>query len=201
MESPSLLLFSFLFIFGRNPKNLVLLVFFFLWEFHYAYRAFVYPLTLRDKNKKIPIVIVLMGLVFNLGNAFINGYYLFALPISYPNTWLLSSRFIFGLILILSGLIINRRSDQVLRKLRKPGETGYGIPNDGLFNWISCPNYLGEIMEWVGWAIATWSLPGFVFAFWTFANLVPRALSHHRWYQKTFPDYPQDRKALIPRIF
>jgi hypothetical protein len=44
---------------------------------------------------------------------------------------------------------------------------------------VSCPNYLGEILEWIGWAIATWSLAGWVFAIWTMANLAPRAFTNH----------------------
>jgi len=34
-----------------------------------------------------------------------------------------------------------------------------------MFRWVSCPSYLGEITEWVGWAIMTFSIPGLVFAF------------------------------------
>jgi hypothetical protein len=33
---------------------------------------------------------------------------------------------------------------------------------------------------------------------WTFANLVPRAIDHHRWYKRRFDDYPPDRKAVFP---
>ena len=58
----------------------------------------------------------------------------------------------------------------------------------------------GEIIEWIGWAILTWSLSGFVFAIWTIANLVPRAFTHHKWYQENFSDYPKNRKAIIPGI-
>jgi 3-oxo-5-alpha-steroid 4-dehydrogenase 1 len=36
---------------------------------------------------------------------------------------------------------------------------------------------------------------------WTFANLAPRAWSHHKWYHEKFSDYPLDRKALIPGIW
>jgi 3-oxo-5-alpha-steroid 4-dehydrogenase 1 len=32
----------------------------------------------------------------------------------------------------------------------------------------------------------------------TMANLVPRALATHAWYQKTFPNYPKERKAIFP---
>ncbi len=67
-----------------------------------------------------------------------------------------------------------------------------------MFELVSCANYFGEVLEWVGWAVLTWSLPGLTFALWTVANLVPRARAHHAWYQRTFPEYPAKRKAIIP---
>jgi protein-S-isoprenylcysteine O-methyltransferase Ste14 len=84
--------------------------------------------------------------------------------------------------------------------LRGPGESGYKIPRGGLFRWLSCPNYFGEILEWSGWAIATWSVPGLAFALWGAANLVPRARATHRFYRETFPDYPKERRALVPGL-
>jgi protein-S-isoprenylcysteine O-methyltransferase Ste14 len=65
---------------------------------------------------------------------------------------------------------------------------------------VSCPNYLGEMLEWFGWALATWSIAGLAFALYTVANLLPRALQHHRWYRAKFADYPADRKALVPYV-
>ena len=79
-----------------------------------------------------------------------------------------------------SGFAINLRADATLRALRAPGETGYKIPTGGLYRYISCPNYFGEIIEWTGWAVLTWSLAGASFAVWTAANLAPRAWTHHR---------------------
>jgi protein-S-isoprenylcysteine O-methyltransferase Ste14 len=169
-----------------------------LWELHYVHRAFIYPLTIRDGHKKMPIAVVLMGLLFNLGNAYVNGRYLFSLSGGYPQSWLHDARFLAGTTLFLAGFIVNRWADLALRRLRKPGETGYRIPYGGLFRWVSCPNYLGEIVEWGGWALATWSLPGLASAVWTFANLAPRARSHHAWYHNNFAEYPAERKALIP---
>ena len=32
--------------------------------------------------------------------------------------------------------------------------------------YLSAPNYFGEIIEWLGWAILTWSLSGIVFLIW-----------------------------------
>ena len=116
-------------------------------------------------------------------------------------SWLSDPRFIVGTVLFIAGFIINRWADNTLRGLRKPGETGYKVPYGGLYEYISCPNYFGEILEWFGWAIATWSLPGLTFAIWTFANLAPRAWSHHKWYHDKFSEYPLDRKALIPKVW
>jgi len=98
----------------------------------------------------------------------------------------------------LSGVFINWWSDQALLNLRRGGKKGYFIPNGGLFRWVSCPNFLGEILEWTGFAIMTWSPAALVFALWSFFNLVPRAMDHHKWYRSTFTDYPSRRKAIIP---
>jgi 3-oxo-5-alpha-steroid 4-dehydrogenase 1 len=201
MEAPAPLVFAACFAVGTAPRNLPIILFLILWELHYVHRAFVYPLTIRDGHKKIPIAVVLMAVGFNSGNAFVNGYYLFSLSGGYPQSWLNDPRFLIGTTLFLTGYAVNRWGDLQLRELRHPGETGYSIPYGGLFRWISCPNYLGEIVEWSGWALATWSLPGFAFAVWTFANLAPRARSHHAWYRANFAEYPRDRKALIPGIW
>jgi protein-S-isoprenylcysteine O-methyltransferase Ste14 len=201
MEAPSVIVFSFCYLTGDAPKTLPSLLFFFLWQAHYLHRAFIYPFMISDGRKVMPLTIVLMAFVFNAGNAYINGRYLFSFSGGYPSSWLASPQMIKGLVLFTSGFTINRWADRVLHKLRAPGETGYKVPLGGLYRWISCPNYFGEIVEWVGWAVATWSLPGLAFALWTFANLAPRAQAHHAWYHGNFPDYPEDRKALVPGIW
>jgi 3-oxo-5-alpha-steroid 4-dehydrogenase 1 len=109
--------------------------------------------------------------------------------------------FLLGAALFAGGLIVNRKSDLTLHDLRRVNESGYEIPQGGLYRWVSSPNYLGEIIEWTGWAIGTWSLAGLSFALWTAANLAPRARSNHVWYQQQFPDYPDERKALIPGVW
>ena len=149
----------------------------------------------------MPVAIIGLGLLFNTVNGYLNGRYIFTFSGGYNNDWLLGPPFIIGLLLFLTGFIINRQADYTLHYLRKPNESGYKISNEGLFRWISSPNYFGEIMIWIGWAIATWSIVGLAFAVWTAANLVPRARSNHIWYHERFPDYPPERKALIPRVW
>ena len=200
MEAPAPIVFVVCFILG-NYVNAVGVAFFVLWEAHYLHRAFIYPLGLRGTAKRMPMVIMGFGFIFNIMNGYLNGRYIFTLSGGYENNWLVDPRFILGTALFIIGYIINRRADYVLQSLRQPGESGYKISNDLLYRWVSNPNYLGEIAIWTGWALATWSLSGLVFAFWTAANLVPRAKAHHAWYHRNFPDYPPERKALLPGLW
>ena len=201
MEAPSVILFVILFWVGDAPKNIVLIIFFLLWEAHYIHRAFIYPLRISDGENRMPISVVLLAFVFNLGNSYLNARYLFSFSGGYEKGWLLQVRFILGFILFWTGYGINLWADRILLQIRRKQRVGYQIPYGGMYRWISCPNYLGEMIEWTGWAVATWSLPGLAFAVWTFANLAPRAQANHRWYQQQFREYPKERKALIPRVW
>ena len=73
----------------------------------------------------------------------------------------------------------------------------------GMFKYVSSANYYGEITEWFGFAILTWSLPGIIFCMWTFANLAPRANSLYEKYAKEFGEEftSLKRKRLIPFIY
>lgn len=168
--------------------------------FHYMNRSLIFPFRLKTAGKKIPLSIVLMGMTFNLANGFLIGYFLGNIK-QYSLDWLYSPQFIIGTVIFIVGLAINWSSDTTLIRLRKEGDKSYYIPKGRMFTYVSCPNLFGEIVEWLGFAIALWELPGWTFFIWTFANLVPRALAHHRWYLKKFPDYPKERKAVIPFIW
>ena len=201
MESPSAILFAVLFFLGDVPKILPMLIFLILWESHYFHRTFIYPFRIANGKKGMPVSVILMGITFNLGNAYLNGYYLFSLSGGYPASWLQEPQMLVGLVIFVLGFTINKWADHVLRTIRLKSQAEYQIPYGGLYRWISCPNYFGEILEWIGWAIATWSLPGLAFAVLTIANLAPRALANHHWYHDKFADYPSVRKALIPKVW
>jgi len=171
-----------------------------LFTFHYLNRSFIFPLRIRTQGKKMPLVIALMAIGFNIMNGSLMGMY-FTWFSPYTNEWLTDPRFIAGVLIFITGMTINWMADTRLINLRKPGETGYKIPRGWLFEYISCPNLFGEILEWLGFAILTWSVPGAVFFVWTFANLVPRAIAHHKWYKEKFPDYPKQRKAVFPFLW
>jgi 3-oxo-5-alpha-steroid 4-dehydrogenase 1 len=201
MEAASPIIFGACWLTGQYRFTAVSLAFLVFWEVHYVHRAFIYPFTLRGVERRMPLSIVFMGLSFNLINAYLNGRWVFQFSGGYNTSWFIDPRFIVGVTLFVIGYIINREADLELRSLRPAGESGYKISNNRFYKWVSCPNYLGEITIWLGWAVMTWSWAGLAFAFWTVANLMPRARANHAWYQKTFPDYPPDRKALLPRIW
>jgi protein-S-isoprenylcysteine O-methyltransferase Ste14 len=199
MESPSVWFFALVYFLGEKALQPVPLVFLGMWQLHYVYRAFVFPFLIRAEGRRMPLGIPLMAILFNLLNDWVNARWISSVG-TYDVSWLLSGRFLVGAALFLGGLALNVASDRTLRNLRAPGETGYKIPRGGAFELVTSPNYLGEIVEWTGWAIATWSPAGLAFAVYTFANLAPRALSHHRWYREQFPDYPTGRKAILPFV-
>ena len=142
MEAPSFLVMAAMALFGHSLDGASIsegpalsLLFFCLWELHYAYRSFIYPFRIRNTNKHpFPLVLITMVILFNSANAYVNGWWLFASGFSYGSSWLTDARFIVGI------------------------------------------------------------------ALFTIANLLPRALSNHSWYLESFPDYPKERKALIPFI-
>ena len=145
------------------------------------------------------LAVMLSGVFFNLCNGLIQGTWIFYFS-RYTGSLLTSPSFITGILIFMAGMAINIHSDHIVRNLRKGDSREYRIPYGGMFRFVSAPNYLGEIMEWIGWALLTWSLAGTLFAFWTIANLAPRAKSNHQWYLEKFPDYP-DRKILIPGLW
>ena len=195
MELPALLIFPSLVIFGTGEKNLISWILVFLWLIHYVNRTLIYPFRLRTKGKKIPLIIVISAIIFNGVNGFLNGYYIGFLSVE--DVSLLTIKFVIGILLFFTGMYINHETDKRLIALREDGEY-YKIPHGWLFNYISCPNFFGEIVEWIGFALIAWNLPATVFVLWCICNLTPRALNHHAWYHETFKNYPKKRRALIP---
>ncbi len=199
MELPAVVLFTAIFFSGDHRFELAPVVLLSLWQFHYLNRTFVFPFRMRAPDRRMPVLVTLLGVGFNVLNAYVNARWIGHLG-SYRSLWLTDPRFLVGTTLFLAGWFGNLHSDAILRNLRKPGGGGYAVPRGGLFRWVSAPNYLCEIIEWTGWAVATWSMAGLAFALYTAANLVPRALRHHAWYRERFVDYPSERKALIPYL-
>ncbi|MFA5045243.1 MAG: 3-oxo-5-alpha-steroid 4-dehydrogenase [Paludibacter sp.] len=199
MEIPGMTVVIFFVLTNLPVQNAVTYILVSFYIFHYINRTFIFPFRIHTRGKKMPLVITCMAVCFNLVTGFLLGYY-FGHFAHYTGSYFTQANFIVGALLFSAGMYINWEYDNKLIHLRQPGDTNYVIPVGGLFNFVSCPNLLGEIVEWTGFAILCWNLPALSFLVWTAANLIPRALSHHKWYKLRFADYPARRKAVFPYI-
>lgn len=202
MEAPVFIVMTVLWYNSGRLCSPVPLIFFLLFQLHYFHRSFIFPVLLKGKSR-MPLAIMLMGVVFNLLNGFMQGKWLFYLAPDdfYTPDWLLTPQFIIGLLLFFTGMVVNWHSDYIIRHLRKPGDTRHYLPTKGLYRYVTSANYLGEIIEWAGWAILTWSLSGLVFLWWTVANLVPRANAIWHKYKEEFGDAMGSRKRVFPFLY
>jgi 3-oxo-5-alpha-steroid 4-dehydrogenase 1 len=177
---------------------------FLIFQSHYFQRSFIFPCLLKGKSK-MPITIMMMGFVFNMVNGAIQGYWIFYLSPAdmYTPDWLTTPQFIIGTCIFVIGFIINLHSDYVIRHLRKPGDTKHYLPKKGMYRFVTSANYFGEILEWTGFAVLTWSYAGAIFLWWTCANLVPRANSIYQRYSVEFADEFDKKKLkrVIPFIY
>ncbi|XP_022110729.1 very-long-chain enoyl-CoA reductase-like [Acanthaster planci] len=120
-----------------------------------------------------------------------------------------------GIVIFIFGEVGNCTAHIQLRMLRS-GTTegrqsslssGHVIPRSLLFSLVSCPHYTCEIISWLGFFLATWTLNGALFLVATIITLTVYSHKHHRRYKEEFDGrdgrelYPKVRKALIPFIF
>ena len=207
MEMPALIVFPIVFFLGSNAMDSVPLFFWAVWTFHYMNRAIVNPMLMRtaagSKNSFDPSV-MLWGWVVLALHSYLNAAYISEYGTQYQDSWFQDPRFIIGLLIYATGFVLNVYSDSILRNLRsktpQPDEPRYKIPHGGMFKYVTCPQYLGEITSFVGLAVMTWNLGAVFVVLVTVANLVPRAQVTHRWFNKHFSDYPKDRKAIFPFV-
>ncbi|XP_073997458.1 polyprenal reductase isoform X2 [Rhodnius prolixus] len=95
-------------------------------------------------------------------------------------------------------------SASILANLRKNRKgvivtDAYLIPEGGLFKYISSPHSLCEIIIYLCLTIIlsdNSTLPSV--AAWVISNQIESALLSHWWYKRTFTNYPEKRKAIIP---
>jgi 3-oxo-5-alpha-steroid 4-dehydrogenase 1 len=208
MELPATLSFLYFYLRGPNRAELVPMIFCGMWLIHYANRGFFFPLSIRTpKGAKATfgLLVVVVGWLVTTTHGYLHAEFFARLGGHYSSEWLSGWRFWVGFVVYYVCFFLNVRADATLRNLRTreevaSGKRVYRIPRGGLFEYVTCPSYTAELVGWAGFALATWSFAGvFIFAI-SAANLVPRALATHAWYKERFPDYPKERRALVPFI-
>lgn len=205
MEAPVFIAMMLLWLYSERRTDPTRLAFLLIFEIHYFQRSFIFPLKISGRGR-MPLSIIVMGQLFNTLNALMQGGWIFYISPEgmYPASWLLSPQFLAGTAVFAFGMFVNLQSDDIIRHLRKsPDDTRHYLPRGGMFRYVSSANYFGELLEWIGFAILTWSWAGAVFALWTFANLCPRAARIHSRYEQEFGDEFDGKKikCLIPFIY
>lgn len=111
-----------------------------------------------------------------------------------------------GLALFIVSELGNLSIHMLLRDLRPPGTTvrKIPVPNSNpltkLYNLVSCPNYTYEFYSWTGFTLLTSCVPAGLFALAGLYQMSVWALGKHRNYKKEFPNYPKNRKAILPFV-
>jgi 3-oxo-5-alpha-steroid 4-dehydrogenase 1 len=170
-----------------------------LWLAHYSNRAVISPLMAPGmSNSRVDIVFY--SALFNFVNAAWIGHDLGFLN---SQEFTLTPRTQLALGLFAMGLLINLSSDYYLQSVRreKGNRSQYILPEWGLYKYILSPNYAGEIVEWIGYAMLLREDSGWFFLAWTICNLAPRARSHLAWYKEKFGAKVGSRRALIPYVY
>ena len=107
--------------------------------------------------------------------------------------------FILGILTFAFGEVLNGYHHWLLARLRPLGVRIYVVPRHGLFGWVACPHYLGEILSFVGYAIMSGLLPVWGNTLVASAYLSARANSTLNWYRREKPlTIPSRWHRLIP---
>ena len=97
-----------------------------LFTHHYINRTLIYPLRMRG-GKPSKFMTFIMALIFFSANGYLQMRPLTLTAIQ-ADDYYKQFLIIVGVILFIAGMYINTEADDILRNLRKPGDTGYKIP-------------------------------------------------------------------------
>ena len=107
MESPVFIAMCVLWAISDRQWDVVPLVLFSVFQLHYFQRSFIFPLLMRG-NSKMPLGIVVMGMVFNTLNALMQGGWIFFLsPADYYADWFSKPFIYIGVAVFFAGMFIN----------------------------------------------------------------------------------------------
>jgi 3-oxo-5-alpha-steroid 4-dehydrogenase 1 len=151
-----------------------------LFTVHYINRDIIYPCLLKTTTK-VPLEIVLSAFTFT----FANGYLQCVGAMRGRNGNVLME--VLGVAVFVLGMWVNIKSDRMMQaaKLKVAREEGqqskYIVIRGFLFEYVSAPNYLGEIIEWIGYFLVVRNFESFLFMVSTFCVLTPGAIKRHQW--------------------
>lgn len=138
------------------------------------------------------LTVVQITVIYSLSSML--GGYLFAQS---PD---IDALFALGGLLFVVGQAGNFYHHKILADLRD-GNTGYALPQGGLFGQVTCPHYLMEVVSWIGLGLMSHQWAMLLLAFGMHNYLAARAWKTRDWYRDKFPEYPSNRKCILPGVF
>ncbi|KAI9680216.1 MAG: 3-oxo-5a-steroid 4- dehydrogenase [Trizodia sp. TS-e1964] len=128
-------------------------------------------------------------------------YWLYSPRAAIAHTPATSPLALVGVCLFLAGELGNLSAHLTLRQLRQPGSTARGIPCGFGFGWVTCPNYLFEIVAWTGFLLVSRSWATALFLGVSGAQMVAWARKKESKYRKEFPgQYKPKRYTILPGL-
>lgn len=108
---------------------------------------------------------------------------------------------VIGVLIYLFGEISNAIVHLNLASLRSPGGTERAIPRGYGTSLVTCPNYMFEIISWIGVAIALRSWSTTIFLSGGTYQMLAWAKGKERAYRKEFPEtYKKKKFVLLPGL-
>jgi very-long-chain enoyl-CoA reductase len=175
-----------------------------MFTLHFAKREYETLFVHRFGNDTMPITNIFKNSgyywMFAFWIAFITLHPLYTMPSNVNRRY-------FGVGLFVVSELLNLKAHIDLRNLRPAGTRVRRVPRGISFNLVSCPNYLFEILSWVGFTLASQSVAAAAFTAVGAAQMTAWAIQKHKRYRKEFDGqegrelYPKSRKILIPFLF
>jgi very-long-chain enoyl-CoA reductase len=174
-----------------------------MWCLHFARRAGESAFIHRYSKPQVPLGDVITEYLYYWGFAVWNALSLLSESYRGPALgWVVVGAAVFVL-----AELGNAKAHRMLRDMRPAGTATRVIPRGFLFERVSSPHYLFEILTWVGFALATQTWASLAFLLLGSGILASWARARHLAYRKDFDgregraSYPVERRALIPGVF
>ena len=113
---------------------------------------------------------------------------------------------VFGIVLFISGSVINTVSELLRDSWKKNHENKGKLYTGGLFKYSMHINYFGDLLWVIGYAIITRNpysifIPALLFVFFAFYNIPKLDNYLEGRYKEEFEDYKRKTKKFIPLIY
>ncbi|KAG7359751.1 3-oxo-5-alpha-steroid 4-dehydrogenase-domain containing protein [Nitzschia inconspicua] len=123
--------------------------------------------------------------------------------VSTPTTELASREVFSGVSLFVVGSLGNLYNHYLLAKLRSDSIKKYVAPRGGLFQFVAAPHYLFELLAWLGIAVASHQLTGYLNLLSMTMYLSARSQNQNNWNKNKFSEkeWPASRKNMVPFVY